>query len=113
MVGKRVGDVSVAIQRHVHKNGFDVVREYGGHGVGRDMWEAPSIPNWGKRGRGPKLRPGMTYALEPMVVTGEIDTHVLDDHWTVVMADGKVCAHFEHTLAITANGQPQILTKLD
>jgi methionyl aminopeptidase len=112
VVGNRTGDVSVAIQRYVEGNGFNVVREYSGHGVGAKMHEDPSIPNWGKVGRGPKLRAGMTYALEPMVMMGDPPTRVLEDHWTVVAADGKPCAHFEHTLAITG-GQPEILTELD
>lgn len=112
VAGKRLGDVSVAIQRYVERSGFAVVREYGGHGVGTQMWEVPHIPNWGRAGRGPKLRAGMTYALEPMVMTGDPATAVLNDHWTVVAVDGLPCAHFEHTVAITANGQPEILTEL-
>lgn len=110
--GNRTGDVSAAIQQYVEGNGFQVVREYSGHGVGANMHEDPSIPNWGKAGRGPKLRPGMTYALEPMVLMTDPSTRVLDDHWTVIAADLKPCAHFEHTIAIT-NGQPEVLTKLD
>lgn len=110
--GKRTGDVSAAIQQYVEGNGFQVVREYSGHGVGAKMHEDPSIPNWGKAGRGPRLRPGMTYALEPMVLMTDPSTRVLDDHWTVIAADLKPCAHFEHTIAIT-NGQPEVLTKLD
>jgi methionyl aminopeptidase len=76
------------------------------------MWEEPSIPNWGKPGRGPRLRPGMTYALEPMVLTGDPATRVLADRWTVVAANGKPCAHFEHSLAVT-DGQALVLTELD
>lgn len=111
VAGKRLGDVSAAIQRHVEANGFCVVREYSGHGVGRSMWEPPSIPNWGDPGRGPKLRRGMTYALEPMVLMGDPATRILEDKWTVVAADGLPCAHFEHTLAVT-DGEPQVLTEL-
>lgn len=112
VAGNRTGGVSAAIQQHVEANGFSVVREYSGHGVGREMWEEPSIPNWGKPGRGPKLRPGMTYALEPMVLMGNPATRVLEDQWTVAAADGKPCAHFEHTLAVT-DGEPLVLTELD
>ncbi|HEC21912.1 MAG TPA: type I methionyl aminopeptidase [Chloroflexi bacterium] len=110
--GNRLGDVSYAIQSHVESAGYSVVREYGGHGVGRSMWEDPHIPNWGRPGRGIRLRPGMALALEPMVFVGSPKTRVLDDHWTVVAADGSLCAHFEHTIVITPNG-PEILTKLD
>jgi len=110
--GKRVGDVSHAIQTYVEAQEMHVVREYGGHGVGRSMWEDPHIPNWGEPGRGNRLKPGMTLALEPMVMPGSPTTKVLDDHWTVVMVDGGLCAHFEHTIAITENG-PEILTKMD
>jgi methionyl aminopeptidase len=108
--GNRFGDVSYAIQRYVESHGMNVVRNYGGHGVGRSMHESPHIPNWGRPGHGSRLRPGMTFALEPMVMLGSPDTHVLDDHWTVVTSDGRLCAHFEHTIAVTKNG-PEILTK--
>jgi methionyl aminopeptidase len=111
-VGHRLGDVSHAIQRYVEQAGYSVVREYGGHGVGRAMWEDPHIPNWGREGRGVRLREGMTFALEPMVFVGNPKTKVLGDKWTVVAADGGLCAHFEHTIAITKNG-PEVLTKLD
>lgn len=107
--GNRTGDVSHAIQEYVEGNGFSVVREYTGHGVGRNMWEQPQVPNFGIAGRGPKLRPGMTIALEPMVNVGESFTRVLPDQWTVVTLDGKLCAHFEHTIAVTKNG-PLVLT---
>jgi len=88
------------------------VREYGGHGVGRSMHEDPHIPNWGSPGRGRRLRPGMTFAIEPMVMLGSPAVRVLDDHWTVVTVDGSLCAHFEHTIAVTENG-PEILTSWD
>ncbi|MBN1427890.1 MAG: type I methionyl aminopeptidase [Anaerolineae bacterium] len=108
----RIGDISYAIQTYVEGQGMQVVREYGGHGVGRSMWEDPHIPNWGDPGRGNRLKPGMTFALEPMVMPGDPTTRVLQDHWTVVMADGGLCAHFEHTIVVTENG-PEILTKMD
>jgi len=107
--GNRTGDVSYAIQQYVEKHGYSVVREYTGHGVGRSMWEQPQVPNYGTLGRGPKLRPGMTIALEPMVNIGAYATKVLDDQWTVATRDGTLCAHFEHTVAVTKNG-PMILT---
>ena len=93
MAGTHVGNVSAAIQRYVEANGFNVVREYSGHGVGTKMHEDPSIPNWGKDGRGPRLRAGMTFALEPMVMMGDPATRVLGDHWTVITADGKYGSH--------------------
>ncbi|HHX45170.1 MAG TPA: type I methionyl aminopeptidase [Chloroflexi bacterium] len=108
-VGNRLGDISATIQEWVEGQGFNVVREYTGHGVGRDMHEDPSIPNWGKRNRGVPLRPGMTFALEPMVTAGAPDLVVRADHWTVATADGSLCAHFEHTVAVT-DGEPEILT---
>jgi methionyl aminopeptidase len=111
-IGARLGDISNAIQSYVEGHGFRVVKEYGGHGVGRNMWEEPHIPNWGKPGKGLRLKPGMTFALEPMVMPGDPATKVLDDHWTVTMVDGGLCAHFEHTIAITDTG-PEILTKMD
>jgi methionyl aminopeptidase len=107
--GNRTGDVSHAIQAYVEANGFSVVREYTGHGVGRQMWEQPQVPNYGTPGRGPRLRPGMTIALEPMVNAGSPATQVLSDQWTVTTRDGKLCAHFEHSIAVTRNG-PMILT---
>ena len=109
--GKRLGDVSAAIQRYAEANGYSVVREYVGHGIGRDMHEDPQIPNWGTPGRGVLLKQGMALALEPMVNAGKADVRVLKDDWTVVTKDGKWSAHFEHTVALTENG-PEILTKL-
>lgn len=108
--GNQLGDVGHAIQSFVEDQNMNVVREYGGHGVGRTMHESPHVPNWGKPGRGKRLRAGMTIALEPMVMLGEPDTELLGDEWTVVTADRSLCAHFEHTVAITENG-PEILTK--
>jgi methionyl aminopeptidase len=109
--GKRTGDVSAAIQNYVESHGFHVTREYTGHGVGRKMHEGPQVPNIGKEGSGLLLRPGLTIALEPMVLIGTHETRVLPDKWTVVSADGSLTAHFEHTIAVT-EGDPLILTVL-
>ena len=105
----RVGDVSAAIQQFVEASGFYVTREYTGHGVGRQMHEGPSVPNYGTPGRGQILRQGMTIALEPMVLVGTTETKVLPDQWTVVSADGSLTAHWEHSVAIT-DGDALILT---
>jgi methionyl aminopeptidase len=110
--GKRTGDVSAAIQAYVEGHGFQVVREYTGHGVGRNMHEDPQVPNYGQPGRGVPLRTGMTIALEPMVLSGSMETHILQDEWTVASKDGKLTAHFEHTVAVTETG-PSILTLVD
>lgn len=110
--GNRVGDISAAIQQYVEGFGYNVPREYSGHGVGRQMHEAPQVPNYGRAGRGLVLRPGITLAVEPMTLMGAYRTKVLPDQWTVVSADGSLTAHFEHTIAVTENG-PQILTELD
>lgn len=107
--GNRVGDISAAIQKHVEGHGYHVPREYTGHGVGRQMHEGPNVPNYGARGRGLALRPGITVALEPMVLAGTYRTRVLPDQWTVVSADGSLTAHFEHSVAVT-EGEPLILT---
>jgi methionyl aminopeptidase len=112
LVGNRVGDISAAIQKYVEKFGYNVPRDYSGHGVGRQMHEAPQVPNYGKSGRGLVLRPGITLAIEPMVMIGTYRTRVLSDQWTVVSADGELTAHHEHTIAVTENG-PSILTLLD
>lgn len=108
--GNRVGDVSAVIQNHVEEQGFFVTREYSGHGVGQKMHEGPDVPNYGSPGRGLVLRPGMTVALEPMVLSGSSATRVLSDGWTVASADGSPTAHFEHTVAVTDSG-PLILTR--
>jgi methionyl aminopeptidase len=110
--GNRTGDVSSAIQKHVESKGFNVVREYTGHGVGRHMHEDPQVPNYGLAGKGIELRQGMTIALEPMVLAGSYETRVLKDRWTVASRDGNLTAHFEHTVAVTKKG-PVILTALD
>jgi methionyl aminopeptidase len=107
--GRRVGDISSAVQRYVETNGFSVVREFVGHGVGVSMHEEPQIPNFGRPGTGPKLRAGMTLAIEPMVNVGRSDVEVLADGWTVVTRDRKPSAHFEHTVLIS-EGAPEILT---
>jgi methionyl aminopeptidase len=107
--GARLGDVSSAIQNHAESRGFSVVREYTGHGIGREMHEEPQIPNFGLPGQGIVLREGMTLAIEPMVNAGDWRTVVCDDQWTVVTADGSLSAHFEHTIAIT-DREPEILT---
>ena len=107
--GARLGDVSVAIQRYAEARGFSVIREYTGHGIGRQMHEEPQIPNFGQPDTGPELKKGMTMALEPMLSAGDWPTKVGRDNWTVSTADGSLCAHFEHTLAIT-DDQPEVLT---
>lgn len=109
--GNRVGDVSAAIQKYVESFGLNVVRGYGGHGVGRTMHEDPHVPNYGVPKKGVKLRPGMTFAIEPMVLQGDMDVVTLSDRWTVASKDGKLTAHFEHTIAVTGDG-PKILTEL-
>ena len=109
--GNHTGDVSAAIQRHVEKNGFHVTRVYTGHGVGREIHEGPQVPNYGSPGKGILLRPGITIALEPMVLVGTPRTKVRSDKWTVVSADGSLTAHSEHSVAVTDNG-PMILTLL-
>lgn len=110
MPGVRLGTVSHAIQQVVEQYGYSVVREYVGHGIGRDMHEPPQIPNYGTPDRGPRLKPGMVLAIEPMVNEGERFVRTLSDNWTVVTEDGKWCAHFEHTVAVTSEGM-EILTK--
>jgi len=108
----RVSDISHAIQTHVESHGFSVVRAFVGHGIGRDLHEDPHIPNFGRKGRGPRLQPGMTIAIEPMVNEGDYDVVILDDGWTAVTKDGKLSAHFENTILVTS-GQPRILTMLE
>ncbi|HLP02986.1 MAG TPA: type I methionyl aminopeptidase [Opitutaceae bacterium] len=108
-VGNRIGDISNAIQTFVESHGFSVVRDMVGHGVGRSMHEEPQIPNFGRKGTGEKIRPGMTLAIEPMVNTGTHRIETLADGWTIVTADGKPSAHFEHTVLTTESG-PEILT---
>ena len=109
--GARLGDISAAIQDYAESRGYGVVREYTGHGIGRDMHEDPQIPNFGMPGQGPILKTGMTFALEPMINIGDWRTRVEDDNWTVKTSDGSLSAHFEHTIAITDEGS-EILTAL-
>jgi len=110
--GNRLGDISHAVQVYVEANGFSVVRELVGHGIGSQLHEDPQIPNFGPPGRGPVLKAGMVFAIEPMVNAGTERVETLEDEWTVVTADGKCSAHFEHTIAITEQG-PRVLTLLD
>jgi methionyl aminopeptidase len=107
--GARLGDISAAMQSYAESRGYSVVREYTGHGIGRELHEEPQIPNFGLQGTGPVLQQGMTLALEPMVNAGDWHTRVGDDHWTVLTADGSLSAHFEHTIAITGGGA-EVLT---
>jgi methionyl aminopeptidase len=107
--GKRLSDVSSAVQQVVEGAGFSVVREYVGHGIGQSLHEDPPVPNYGPPGRGPELRPGLVIAVEPMVNMGGWETRLLADEWTVVTADDSLCAHFEHTIAVTDDG-PEVLT---
>lgn len=109
VMGNRIGDISNAVQTHVEGSGYYVVKKYIGHGVGREMHEDPEVPNFGKPGRGPRLIPGMTIAIEPMVNQTTDRVNVLGDNWTVVEANGNMSAHFEHTVLIT-EGKPVILT---
>ena len=110
--GNRVQDISHAIQTYVESNGFAIVRSFVGHGVGRQLHEEPEVPNFGNPGRGPRLLPGMTLAIEPMVNAGVADVRILKDGWTVVTTDGKLSAHYENTVLIT-DGEPEILTVAD
>jgi methionyl aminopeptidase len=109
--GNRVYDISYAIQSHAEKNGLSVVRTFVGHGIGRELHEEPQIPNYGTPGKGPRLKEGMTLAIEPMVNAGTYEVRVLGDGWTAVTTDGKKSAHFEHTVLVTS-GKPEILTKV-
>jgi len=108
--GVRLSNISHAIQTYVENEGLSIVREYVGHGVGQDLHEAPQIPHYGPPNKGPRLKPGMVLAIEPMVNAGSRYVKTLSDNWTVVTVDGKMCAHFEHTIAITEDGF-EILTK--
>jgi methionyl aminopeptidase len=110
--GNHTGDISAAIQQWVESQGFQVVRDYTSHGIGREMHEDPAVPNYGKAGKGPTLHPGITIAIEPMVLVGTRETRTLPDQWTVVSKDGSLTAHFEHTVAVT-DGEPEILTRLE
>lgn len=107
--GNRIGDIGHAIQEFVEKNGYSVLREFQGHGIGRSMHEDPGIPNYGKAGKGPRIEPGMTLAIEPMVIMGKPDILELDDGWTIISEDGTQTAHYENTILITEK-EPEILT---
>jgi methionyl aminopeptidase len=109
--GNRIGDISAAIQGHVEAAGYSVVRDLVGHGIGKSLHEDPQVPNYGSGGRGIELKPGMVFAIEPMVNEGAYRVEILRDGWTVVTADGKLSAHFEHSVAITENG-PVILSRI-
>ncbi|HEY5498063.1 MAG TPA: type I methionyl aminopeptidase [Syntrophales bacterium] len=111
-VGNRLGDISAAVQNHVEAVGFSVVRDFVGHGIGRNLHEDPQIPNYGIKGRGVALKAGMVLAIEPMVNAGTYKVRMLTDGWTAVTADGRLSAHFEHTIAITDHG-PEILSRLN
>ena len=108
--GGRLGDIGAAIQQYVEKRGYSVVRQFVGHGIGTQLHEAPEVPNFGTQGRGIRLMPGMTLAIEPMINIGHYDVKVMPDGWTVLTKDGSLSAHFEHTIVITPDG-PQIMTK--
>ena len=111
--GNRIGDVSAAVQAEIERHGdYGIVREYVGHGIGRQLHEEPQVPNFGPSGRGPLLKPGMAIAIEPMVNNGTRATRLLNDAWTVVTADGKTSVHYEHTVVVT-EGDPVITTKVD
>ncbi len=109
--GNRLGDISFAVQERVESAGFSIVRDFVGHGIGRSLHEDPQIPNYGVRGRGIELKPGMVLAIEPMVNEGSYEVQVLPDGWTVVTKDGKLSAHFEHSVAVTEN-EPDILSRI-
>lgn len=112
VAGNRIGDISFAVQSHVEGNGYSVVRDYVGHGIGTNLHEAPEVANFGRAGHGIRLVPGMTLAIEPMVNAGKFMVDVMPDGWTVLTKDGSLSAHFEHTVAITADG-PKIMTIAD
>lgn len=112
VAGNRIHDVSAAVQKHVESNGYSVVRELVGHGIGRDLHEDPQVPNFGTKGTGMRLKAGMVFCIEPMVNMGTFEVYTKPDNWTVCTADGKPSAHFEHTIAIT-DGGVQILTQSD
>ncbi len=110
LAGRRIGAIGSAVESVARPLGYGIVEGYGGHGIGRQMWEEPHIPNLGSPDSGPRMRPGMTLAIEPMLNLGDHETKVLADNWTVVTADGSRSAHFEHTVVIT-DGEPEILTR--
>jgi len=111
VAGQRLSDVGHAVQTHAEGADFSVVRQFVGHGIGHEMHELPQVPNYGRKGRGPRLIPGMVFAIEPMVNAGAPDVRMLDDEWTAVPADGALSAHFEHTVLVTESS-PEVLTKV-
>lgn len=110
--GRRLSDIGHAVQQRVEAEGFSVIRVFAGHGIGRRMHEPPWVPNYGRPGRGPRLLPGMVFAIEPMVAAGKPDVRMLEDEWTAVTADGTLSAHFEHTILVTEDG-PRFLTRVE
>lgn len=110
--GNRIGDISAAVQGHAEAHGYGVIRQFVGHGIGRSMHEDPQVPNFGRPGTGPELKPGMVLAIEPMINEGSPEVYVKPDEWTVCTADGKVSAYAEHTVAVTASG-PRVLTRAE
>lgn len=110
--GNRLGDIGYAVQSFVEEHGYSVVREFVGHGIGRNLHEDPQVPNYGKRGQGHRLKPGMVLAIEPMVCMGGPEVEILDDNWTAITKDGSLAAHFEHSIAITENG-PVVLSEVN
>ena len=110
IAGNHLGDIGHAVQAHAESFGYGVVRDLTGHGIGRDMHEDPSVPNFGRPGHGTRLRAGMTLAIEPMIAMGDYHVAQLDDGWTIVTEDGSLCSHYEHTIAINENGLPELLT---
>ena len=109
VVGKRLGDLGHAVDQHSREYGFQPIRDYTGHGIGREMHEEPSVPNYGAPGHGVRLRRGMTICIEPMIASGDYHVKTLRDGWTVVTSDGSLCSHYEHTIAIT-DGEPELLS---
>jgi len=107
--GGRLSDISAAIQASVESEGYSVIRQFVGHGIGRALHEEPQVPNFGPAGRGPKIRPGLTLAIEPMIAAGGYEVEILDDGWTAITRDRSLSAHYEHTVAMTENG-PEILS---
>lgn len=112
VVGKRIGDIGSAVQAHCESNGYGVVREFVGHGIGKDMHEDPQVPNYGRRGNGPSIKNGLCIAIEPMITLGKRDISMLPDRWSVVTTDGQPAAHFEHTIAVH-NGKADILSSFE
>lgn len=110
IAGNHVGDIGHAVQEHAESHGYGVIRDLTGHGIGRNMHEEPSIPNFGKAGHGVKLRPGMALAIEPMIAMGDWRVEELEDGWTIVTADSSICSHYEHTIVVNENGLPELLS---